>query len=127
MPLRPSTTERGKLSISRLSVVGLGLLAYLLALQAQGVYDLIVTAVSFGTAGVFICGVIGLFTGIGGRFAAYAALLTGAVVWFFGTYVGGWSTPYIISLAAALLAYLFIAWFEQRGGLPQPAISEAGG
>ncbi|MDZ7737394.1 MAG: sodium:solute symporter family protein [Gammaproteobacteria bacterium] len=112
VPLRPSTSEHGKLFVARFSVVGLGLIAYLLALQAQGVYDLIATAVSFGTAGVFICGVIGLFTAVGGRYAAYAALLTGAIVWFFGEYAYGWSTPYIVSLAAALVAYLVAAGME---------------
>ena len=121
VPLRPATSERGKLLIARLSVVGLGLIAYMLALQAQGVYDLIATAVSFGTAGVFICGVIGLFTGIGRRFAAYAALLAGAIVWFIGEYVYGWNTPYIISLTAALVAYLVAAAMEHGGWLPRTA------
>ncbi len=114
VPLKPDTGERSKLLIARISVVLLGLIAYVLALQAGGVYDLIATAVSFGTAGVFICGVIGLYTSIGGRFAAYSALLTGAIVWFIGAYIGGWTTPYIISLAAALAAYLLAAVIERH-------------
>ncbi|MEX0951554.1 MAG: sodium:solute symporter, partial [Gammaproteobacteria bacterium] len=112
MPLRTATTEQGKVFIARSCVVVLGLIAYLLALSAEGVYDLIVTAVSFGTAGVFICGVLGLYTRIGGRLAAYAALLAGAMVWFYGEYLGDWSTPYIVSLGCALLAYLAAAWYE---------------
>ncbi|MCS3902460.1 Na+/proline symporter [Methylohalomonas lacus] len=112
--LRPQIDARGKLLAARTTVVGLGVIAYVLALQSGSVYELIATAVSFGTAGVFICGVIGLFTAVGGRYAAYAALLTGAIVWFIGQYLAGWSTPYIVSLATALLAYLLAALFEQR-------------
>lgn len=113
VPLWPRTGERTRLLLSRSAVVVLGLIAYALALQAQGVYDLIATAVSFGTAGVFICGVIGMFTSFGGRFAAYAALLTGAFIWFFGEYIADWTTPYMISLVSALLAYMLMALLER--------------
>jgi Na+/proline symporter len=116
VPLTAGISDRGKLVVARLAVVALGLGAYVLALQAEGVYQLIVTAVAFGTAGIFICGVLGLFSPIGGPAAAYAALITGAVVWFAGEYLLDWSTPYIISLGSALLAYLSAAILEWHAG-----------
>lgn len=114
LPLRSAISDHGKLTIARLAVIMLGLVAYVLALQAEGVYDLIVTAVAFGTAGVFVCGVLGLYTSLGGRFAAYAALISGAVIWFTGEYILDWTTPYIISLGCALFAYLTAAFLEAR-------------
>lgn len=123
VPLRQGISVRGKLSVARLAVVVLGLVAYALALQAEGVYDLIVTAVAFGTAGVFVCGVLGLYTNIGGRFAAYAALISGAVVWFSGEYLFGWTTPYIISLVCALCAYLLAALLEWQFSRSRTAVT----
>lgn len=34
------------------------------------------------------------------------------VVWFSDEYIFDWTTPYVISLAAALIAYLAVALFE---------------
>jgi Na+/proline symporter len=124
VPLKADISARGKLAVARLAVVVLGIVAYILALQAEGVYQLIVTAVAFGTSGIFVCGVLGLFTPIGGRFAAYAALITGAVVWFAGEYLLDWTTPYIISLGCALLAYLVAAILEWQAGY---AVTNASG
>jgi Na+/proline symporter len=83
-----------------------------MALHAGGIYELVETASAFGSAGVFVVGLFGLFTRIGGTRSAYAGLGVGMVVWLTGEYVLAWSTPYLISLASALLAYLGIALLE---------------
>jgi hypothetical protein len=48
----------------------------------------------------------GLFTRIGGRGSALAALVVGGSAWIVGAYVAGWPYPYLTSLAAAAGAYL---------------------
>ncbi|WP_206054813.1 sodium:solute symporter family protein [Nitrosococcus wardiae] len=113
VPLRGSMSERAKIRSARLCVVLLGILAYVLAIRANGVYELIETAVAFGTAGVFVVGVLGLFTRIGGTPSALAALIAGSVLWFVGEYFAGWTTPYLLSLAGAALAYLGVAALEK--------------
>ena len=45
-------------------------------------------------------------------------MVVGMVVWFSGDYVLDWTTPCVISLAAALIAYLVVALFETSGVVP---------
>lgn len=113
VPLRQTMGEQAKVRSARICVVLLGVLAYMLAMRADGVYELIETAVAFGTAGVFVVGVFGLFTRIGGPPSAFAALGAGSSLWFVGEYFAAWKTPYLLSLAGAVLAYLLIAGLEK--------------
>ena len=105
VPLLPELTERQKVWCARLGVIGYGIAAYVIALFAEGIYQLVATASAFGSAGIFIVGMFGLFSRIGGPASAYAGLLTGMLVWLAGTLLD-WHTPYVAALVAALLAYL---------------------
>lgn len=112
VPLKPGIDERVKVRFARLSVVALGLIAYSLALGSGSVYELIETAVAIGTAGIFVVGVFGLFTSLGGPASGYAALITGAVVWYIGSYHTDVATPYLIALACAAGMYLLAAFLR---------------
>ena len=109
VPLKSGITESGKVTIARISVVGLGLLAYYFAISANGVYELIQAAVAFGSAGVFVVGTFGLFTSFGDQYSAFAGLITGSVVWVIGEYLTSWQTPYLFALAGATIAYALVA------------------
>ncbi len=113
VPLKKNANDKDKIKLARASVVGLGLLAYLFATSASGVHELIWTAVSFGTAGIFVVGTMGLFTRIGGEITAFITLIIGAGVWAIGEFVVGWETPFIYALSAAFLSYLLTAKFEK--------------
>ena len=89
-------------------------MAYVIALYAGGIYELVATASAFGSAGIFIVGMFGLFSRIGGAASAYAALVAGIVVWAAGEYWLEWSTPYVAAVAAALAAYLAAAVLAPR-------------
>lgn len=105
VPLKPDLGERGKILCARLGVVAFGLIAYAIALRSEGIYALVATASAFGSAGIFVVGLLGLFTRFGGAPSAYAALLAGTLVWAAGEYWLAWSTPYVAAVAAAFLAY----------------------
>jgi len=109
VPLKPGLSERDKVWCARVGVVGFGIVAYVIALYAGGIYELVATASAFGSAGIFVVGMFGLFSRVGGPRSAYAALITGMGVWAVGEYVFVWTTPYVTALAAALLAYLAAA------------------
>ena len=113
LPLRPSLSERAKIRIARVGVLVGGLIAYSLALHAEGVYELVQESSAFGGAGIFIIVVFGLFTTIGGARAAGAALVVGIVSWIVGHYWLAWSTPYLLSLALATMTYLMVAVFDR--------------
>lgn len=125
VPLRPSMTEAQKVRIARWGVALFGVLAYGMALYAEGVYALVEEASSFGSAGIFVALVIGLFSRWGGAGSAAAALLAGVVAWVLGAYVLDLAYPYLVSLAAALAGYAIIALFE-RGPAREDAMSPAG-
>ena len=118
VPLKPSLTERQKILTARIGVAVFGVVAYVIALYAGGIYELVATASAFGSAGIFVVGMFGLFSRVGGAPSAYAALVAGVVVWAAGEYWLEWSTPYVAALAAALAAYLVAAPLTASSPLP---------
>jgi Na+/proline symporter len=117
LPLKPAFSERQKIATARVGVAGFGLVAYVIALHADGIYELVATASAFGSAGIFVVGMFGLFSRLGGAASAYAALVAGIVVWAAGEYWLAWSTPYVAALAASLAAYLAAAAVARRAPL----------
>lgn len=117
VPLRPNMSERGKVRTARIFVSIFGVLAYVMALYAEGVYALVEQASAFGSAGIVVIVTFGLFTRMGGPRAATAALLAGVAVWVAGSYGFGLSWSYLAALGSAIAAYLAVAVFE-RGPLP---------
>jgi Na+/proline symporter len=107
--LRPGLSERAKVRIARAGVAVLGLIAYGMALRAERVYELVEASSSFGSAGIVTVVTFGLFTRMGGRGSAWAALLTGVGTWIVGAYVLALPYPYLTSLAAAVAAYALAA------------------
>ncbi len=104
--------ERHKVRLERWGVALMGVGAYLLALDADGVYDLVKDASSFGSAGIFVVFVLGLFTKIGGWRSAVASLTVGVLVWLAGHYVFEFDFSYLLALATSFVAYVFVAIFE---------------
>lgn len=113
LPLVRAPSERLKLAVARAGVVLFGVLAYVLALHAEGVYELVVTASAFGSAGVFVVAMFGLFTRTGGALSAYGALIVGIVVWGVGEFILDLTAPYLLSIAAAGLSYVGLAAWDR--------------
>lgn len=113
-PLKPDLSAHIKVRIARIAVVIAGVVAYMLALHAEGVYELVEQASAFGSAGIFTVAVVGLFSGFGGVRAAYGALLMGCGTWIVGNYILELPLPYLTSVAAALGAYVLFAVTEPR-------------
>jgi Na+/proline symporter len=114
LPVKPRLSEREKIWYARGGVIVFGVIAYLIALYGGGIYELVATASAFGSAGIFVVGLFGLFTAFGRAASAYAALVTGMLVWVVGEFVLEWPTPYLASIASALVAYVGIAFFATR-------------
>jgi Na+/proline symporter len=112
--LDPAMSEEKKLWSVRVTVLVLSVVAFLLALTSDRIKDLVETASAFGSAGVFVTVLFGLFTRIGGPTAAYAAMLTGLVVWAGGKYLLGLDTPYLLAIVLSAAAYLGVAAWERR-------------
>jgi len=104
--LRPGLSEKAKVRVARGAVAVFGVMAYVMALRADRVYELVEEASAFGSSGIVTIVCFGLFTRIGGKGSAMAALLVGVGTWIGGAYFVGLPYPYLTSLAAAAGAYL---------------------
>jgi Na+/proline symporter len=112
IPLRGAMTEHQKVRVSRASVVAFGLMAYVMAMYAEGVYELVEEASAFGSTGLLVVLLCSLFVPWGGPRAAMAALILGFGSWVLGAYVLEVPYPFLASLAAAVGGYLVVAVVE---------------
>lgn len=106
--------EHKKVGWARFFVLIFGILAWFIATNAEGVYNLVVDAAAFGTAGIFTIVVFGLFTKFGGKYAAAVTLFTAMTVWLSATYLFELEWAYLLSLICAIIAYLICALAEKR-------------
>jgi SSS family transporter len=120
LPLMPDLSPSRKLIYTRATVVTFGILAYFFALKAGRIYDLIETASSFGTSGVFVVMVMGLFTRIGGPASAIATLIVGLISFVIGEYaIPDYNYSFITSLACAITTFLLTSVWTRRIHMPQ--------
>lgn len=105
LPLRRGASERHRLLANRVAVAAFGVIAYALALSSESVYALVEAASAFGSSGVLVCTLMGLFTGLGGERTALATLVTGVAVYAAQAHVFDAPHPFLSSLGCALLVY----------------------
>jgi solute:Na+ symporter, SSS family len=111
VPLARVTDERVKVRIARAGVLCFGLFAYMLALTADGVYELVEQASALGSSGALVVICFGLFTRFGGRLAALYTLLVGTIAYSLGA-LAGFAYPFITSVALSVATYLVIGRLE---------------
>lgn len=97
--------ERRKVRLARWGVIVFGVIAYLLARRAEGVFALVEQASAFGSAGVIVTVAFGLFTRLGGPATAMATLVVGTLAYLIATYAG-FAYPFVLSLVLALATYV---------------------
>ncbi|MCC6748416.1 MAG: sodium:solute symporter family protein [Deltaproteobacteria bacterium] len=114
VPLKPGLSDAGRLRLARLAVVLFGAISYFLAVHADGIYQLVKDASAFGSAGIFVIGLFGLFSRFGGPPAATASLVVGTLGWFSAAYWLKVPYAYLLSLGGAFAAYLVVGFFERR-------------
>lgn len=118
------TSERTKVRLARGGVVVLGIVAYVLALYAQGVFALVEQASALGSAGALVTVTFGLFTTLGGPRTALVTLASGMIV-YLGASFTGMPYPFLTSLVASLVAYLGGVAVEAILSRDSPAIESA--
>jgi Na+/proline symporter len=113
VPVLGVTEEATKLRLARGGVVAFGILAWALALRADGVYALVEQASAFGSAGILVCATFALFTTFGGARAATATLISSLGVYVLGVAVG-FAWPFLASLATAVAVYTTVGALTER-------------
>lgn len=107
-PLLRITEEERKVRVARVGVLAFGVIAYVLALHAEGVFSLVEQASAFGSAGTLVTVCFGLFTQWGDGRAAVTTLVMGLVAYLTALAAGS-PIPFLLSLAAALASYVLVA------------------
>ena len=118
VPLRPALRDDAKLRISRICVVCGGVIACVLALSAESIYKLVSSASAFGGGGLFVLMLLGMFTRLGGARSGLAALIVSMAVWAWGNYIGQWESPFVASLAVAMLVFVVLGVRERVSPAP---------
>lgn len=103
---RFNQTESQKLKTARSIVVLAGLVGFVLAFYADGIYELVEMASSFGTAGVLIITFFGIYSRFGGRFAAAVTLVVGLVATPVFEYVLEVEAPFISAIGLSLVSFI---------------------
>ena len=114
VPVFRITDEAKKVRASRAGVVIFGLVAYVLATNAEGVFALVEEASAFGSAGALVTATFALFTRWGGSRAAIATLVAGMLS-YVAANVAGVPTPYLLSLGTSLATYVTMAVLDKNG------------
>lgn len=104
IPFLRAPDERRKLLIARGGVLAFGLIAFVIALSAEGVFALVEMASSLGSAGVVVTTLFALFTTLGSARTAAATLVMG-LVGYLAASVAGAETPFLLSLLVALITW----------------------
>jgi Na+/proline symporter len=104
VPLGRVTDSGRKVRLARYGVFGLGLLAFVLALNAEGVFALVEQASAFGSAGILVTVMFALFTPWGGAPTAIATLIAGVASYSLGVLFHV-PTPFLLSLATTLVVW----------------------
>lgn len=116
-PLLKTPSERQKLYVARVFVIGAAITAYAIAHFSSGIYALVEVASSFGTSGLLIITVLGLWTKWGGLIAGAASLIAGAVFYNLANYVWDLQAPFLTAILAAFVAFALGSLADAAGML----------
>ena len=111
VPMARVSRESTRVLLARLGVLVFGIVAYSLALTAEGVYALVEQASAFGSSGALVVICFGLFTSFGKSWAALCTLLTGTIAYLVFTMLEA-NTPFLFSLASAFACYVILGTIE---------------
>lgn len=105
--LLTKATKRQKLITAKLFVVAAALISYIIAITSTGIYGLVEMASSLGTAGLLVVTIMGLWTKLGGIWAANLGLIGGALSYPVANYIFKIDAPFLTAVFIALLGFLF--------------------
>lgn len=105
IPILKLQTDRSKLILSRLVVLTAGFIVYLLAMHSTSIYDLLEMASSFGTSGILIITLVGLWSKYGDERVALITLVIGIITTPIAEYIFKFETPFLISLLLAAISF----------------------
>lgn len=114
IPLIPDMDATDKVRMQRILVMAAGFLTYAIATAGESIYNLIEASSSFGSAGLLVCLLFGLWTKIGGLYSALLTMAVGCISSYVFQYTLEWEAGYIASVAVSVIVYLLASFYEGR-------------
>lgn len=110
-PMSKNLPEKQKIAIDRTIVIIAGLTSALFAMSAEGVYELVKDASAFGSAGIFVVILLGVYSKLGNDRAAVVTLAGGTVTWIVSYYILGLEFSYLYSLVVSFTLFFLFHFF----------------
>lgn len=117
-------SDQSRLRLTRRIVVLAGITCAVIAVGSDRIYDLVLMADGFGTAGIATVGLFGLWTRFGGGAAAIATFAVGMASSMLGRFVFELEAPFLTSLCLAVATFIAVGLIE-RGRKASSAGSSA--
>lgn len=113
LPILKIEKEKTKVLIARLAVVVTGIIGLSIALAGNRIYDLVLLAAAFGTAGVLVITIFGLYSKLNSQLAANITLVAGLVLTPLFQLVVKFKAPFLLSVFGCSLVFV-LTWFWSR-------------
>jgi Na+/proline symporter len=113
-PLKPDLSERNRLWLQRGMTAVTGGAVYFVATSGESIYDLIETTSSFGSAGIMVVMIVGLWLKWGGPWTGFATVAAGIGLTFLTRNVLGLELAFVCSIAGCCVVYAGAAFVEAR-------------
>lgn len=122
-PLAPGLREMQRVWVARSIIAVTGVIAYVIATGGDNIYALVQLSSSFGTAGVLITVLFGLWTGLGGPVTGMATLFVGASI---TSFFGDWlelEAPFITAVLMSAATFIVVGTIEKAMKTQARAVS----
>jgi SSS family transporter len=113
IPIFPRLGERGRLRLNRLFTLIAGICCYFIAVGGDSIFELVQLSSSFGSAGIVICVLAGLYLKHGNQITAILTLATGIIMTLAGEFFIEFEAPYLTAVLACAGVYA-VGAFMQR-------------
>jgi solute:Na+ symporter, SSS family len=117
LPMLKITDEKLKLKLNRLGVLIIALIALIIAWFSEGIYQLVESASSLGTAGLLIITLFGLWSKKGHALAAIATLIVGLVTHPVADRWINAEAPFLFTVTLCLVTYITISFWKKESSL----------
>lgn len=116
LPILNIKKEKTRVLVGRTAVIITGLIALTIALSGNRIYDLVLLAAAFGTAGVLVITMFGLYSKLNSQKAALVTLVGGLVLTPAFQFGLKFKAPFLLSVLSCVVIFVLAALFSSRNG-----------
>lgn len=127
IPVLGIKKEKTRLIVGRTTVVITGLIALVIALSGNRIYDLVLLAAAFGTAGVLVITMFGLYSRRNNQKAALFTLIGGLVLTPLFQLGLKLEAPFLLSVLSCAAIFIISSWWLEKTKVREVLTTEAEG